>query len=210
MIPMPVIPDPVEGAVASPSLADYRMREFLTSCNAPELHYETKISMAVRWVAKVDELRESLKAAGAVVCVCGPRGTGKTQAAVEVMKELWMRYDRPLYRTVLEFTFKLRSTFGSGVSEEVVMAQHISPWLLVLDELQVRNDKEFTNDRLTYIVDARYRAKKRTLLISNLMPRRLAKGDDGCFEDNVGPSIASRIQDFGKVIVFDGPSWRAR
>lgn len=207
---MPSIPPMSADAVPAPGVLDYRMMQFKASCNVPELHHDTRVLDSPNWTGKFNELREALKKEAAVVCICGPRGTGKTQASVEVMRELFRDNRFPLYRTVLEFTFKLRASFGTSTSEEVVMAQHISPWLLVLDELQVRNDKEFVNDRLTYIVDARYRAKKRTLLVSNLMPRKLAREGDGCFEDNVGPSIASRIQDFGAVIVFDGPSWRKR
>ncbi len=189
-------------------LDDWRERAFRASCNPPIRHCEVSPEPGQKWAANRARIMDALQAAGSVVCVSGPRGGGKTQAAVDIMRELHKRNVFPLYRTALEFFYLLRATFGSDTSEGVVMAQHISPALLVLDEVQVRGETAFELDRLTYLVDARYRANRRTLLITNLPPRAKASGGP-CVEDSLGASIISRMTETGALILFDGDNWRA-
>lgn len=187
---------------------DWRERIFRESCNPPIRHCEVSEQQGKNWASNRSSVASALINHGAVVCVSGPRGSGKTQAAVSIMRQYHARNAFPLYRTALEFFYLLRATFGSDRSEGVVMAQHISPALLVIDEVQVRGDTAFELDRLTYLVDARYRANRRTLLITNLPPRTKA-GSGTCVEDSLGASIISRMSETGALIIFDGDNWRA-
>ena len=203
---MPEIPTPSPDAIPE---VDYREKAFRESCNAPVRHIETKCRQDNDWAMLAALTMTALRGVGAIVCVCGTRGTGKTQAAVQIMRDFHRSNLFPLYRTALELFYQLRATMGSDVSEMTVMNQHVSPALLVIDEVQVRGETTFELDRLTYLIDARYRANKRTLLISNLPTRKTAKGG-ACIEDNLGASIVSRIQETGKVIVYDCESFRLK
>ncbi len=70
----------------------------------------------------------------------------------------------------------------------------------MIDELQLRSETAAEEVKLSEIVDARYKEKKDTLLISNL-----AVED---FNKMVGASIASRINETGEVHLCNWESFR--
>jgi len=73
--------------------------------------------------------------------------------------------------------------------------------LLVIDEVQERGETEFENQKLTAIIDARYRQQRPTLMIGNYKNKAE-------FAASISPSIVSRIQECGGAIHCDWPSFR--
>lgn len=203
---IPSIPPPID-IVPSEELP-YNERMFRASCNVNPLHYTRVVEPVPEWTALLSKVAELLARPSAIVVATGPRGTGKTQAAAEIMRAYHRANRFPLYRTAKEFFGLLRASFSSSeTSEHTIIAQHIAPQLLVLDEIQVRGDTTYELDTLTHLIDARYAAMKRKLLISNLPKRSTANGGP-CIEDSLGASIISRIQETGAVVVFDCKSFR--
>jgi len=122
-----------------------------------------------------------------LMAVGGPRGTGKTMLASGLVR-LFCQCGKPaLYRT----TKQLMDEVGGVPWEEKerVRALHRRQDLLVLDEVQVRDDRAWQDNELTELIDARYRDGKATLLISNLESEAL--------KDNLGDSIWRRLIETG-------------
>lgn len=161
----------------------------------------------------------------------GERGTGKTQIAAELGRvafgraaaldpyqpaayagEGWeARYkaDQRIREEVkwaarwinaldLFATMKMRNL---EAGEGAAIAAWSRPGLLVIDEAQERGDTEFEQRMLTNLIDKRYGMLKDTLIISNLSP--------DAFGTAMGPSIMSRMQQCGGMMVCDWPSYRA-
>jgi DNA replication protein DnaC len=74
------------------------------------------------------------------------------------------------------------------------------PGLLVIDELQERGETAFEDRLLTHLIDARYGAKRPTILIANLSKDELGK--------SLGPSIVDRASENGRRIDFTWNSYR--
>lgn len=183
------------------------------------------------WDAKDRELRRSIGTA-CLIALVGQRGTGKTQMAASVCLYAFTRaalneppevstytgdhwqlhYERDKrirsdtvwaarYTTVLDMFADIRmNNLASGESSAI--AKWVRPGLLVIDEAQERGDTEFEQRVLTNLIDKRYGMMKDTIIISNLDPEALGK--------SLGPSIMSRMQETGKIIVCDWPSFRAK
>jgi len=146
---------------------------------------------------------------GFLVAFNGSRGTGKTRAAVSVMKQACLlaarrneQHRRPaLYAKTVEFYLSIRAAFGKDDRTE---ADTLRPYqevgLLVLDEIQERGATEWEDRILNYVIDKRYDNGLDTILISNLKPED--------FSRNVGPSISSRIVEKGELFSFTNPSFR--
>lgn len=140
---------------------------------------------------------------GAIIGLVGPRGTGKTQMAVEVIKGYLAANYIAMYVKAMDIFLSIRESYGAAAnsSERRAVEYWMGGDLLVIDELQVRGETEWENRLLTHIVDKRYDAMKTTLLVANYTPDELAEA--------VGASIARRIEECGGVIECDWESWKS-
>lgn len=170
----------------------------------------------VQWLAAANKSLKLLTAGGIVV-LFGDRGPGKTRMAYELAHqagypdpmmqsrdEAFPRKRPAVYRTAMGIFLEIRDTFRrtSSVSEMDVINELKNAVLLVIDEIQERAETPFEDQKLTAIIDARYREGRPTLLIGNFKnSRELAA--------SISPSIVSRIQEGGGAIHCDWPSFRA-
>lgn len=139
----------------------------------------------------------------------GPRGTGKTQFAVQAcavsINAQWPdKKDLPRYTHAMDLFLRIREAFrsDSSMSEREALKMYTSPKLLVIDEIQERGQTAWEDRMLTYVVDARYAAMKDTILIGNVLGTKLA--------ETIGDSIYSRATECGGLIEFTGPSHRKK
>jgi len=172
----------------------------------PKRHVEAMKSL--EWSA--DVLAKLEAACGGLIdggslTLLGGRGTGKTQAAVQLAawwidlrakdgRSTSVRYARmfDLLHTVKHAAYdeRLRGPLDSWASVG----------LLIIDEI---NEQRLTNDDALWFVtlfDRRYAAMRPTILIGNTMPSEMPKV--------VGPSVWSRLQETGRLLVCDWPSFR--
>ena len=95
----------------------------------------------------------------------------------------------------------IKESYGEkGGTESNAFFPFIQPRLLVLDEVQVRNDTVWEDNALTYLLDRRYGEQRSTILISNLSVDSFVK--------SIGDSIVSRLEESGAVIVCNWESFR--
>lgn len=146
---------------------------------------------------------------GTTVALLGPRGTGKTQAAVEVIRRVCADStpEKPrstLYTTAAEIFQFIRSSYGPErrITEQVAISRFITPGLLVIDELQEAKGSDFEKQMLTLIMDKRYGFMRGTIFIANLEPK--------AFFANVGSSIQDRMDEGGGHLVFKWQSFRTQ
>lgn len=139
-------------------------------------------------------------AAGGIVALIGPRGTGKTRLSAEAVRNY--APDAAVYTTAMELFLRIRASFGkaSRESEAEIVAELAKADLLVLDEVQERGNSAWEDRLLTHILDRRYGAMAPTIVIANLTEEALV----GC----LGESIISRLMETGGILEIDGPSHR--
>ena len=139
---------------------------------------------------------------GMIVSMLGDRGTGKTQLAICLCRELHQRKKTFRYVTAYEMFSSIKETYrdDSQISEDVVMRYLINPELLVIDELNEANRTTWEGHVLTHLVDIRYQKERDTLLVSNYRRDQ--------FDDAVGDSIVSRIEETGGYIECRWGSFR--
>ncbi|MDP6367996.1 MAG: hypothetical protein QF615_00200 [Planctomycetota bacterium] len=147
----------------------------------------------------------------------GPRGTGKTQMAVELGLTLDRQFvlDNPghtfsslsqqapaqKYYVLGQLLDLQKATFGRDIrpaDTPIGKAEQVD--LLVLDEVQEIVQTEWQLTTVTRLIDARYQALKRTILIGNLTPSGLSQA--------LGSSITSRMTETGLLVPCDWPSFR--
>ena len=175
--------------------------EILERSGLPKRHLELKTRHGRFWQALEGRLLSSIRT-GFTTALLGPRGVGKTQLAVSVARAVAQTGRQAVYRTVTELLqeVSLRYCDEQRISEKSAWNRFRKPALLVIDELQLRSETAAEEVKLSEIVDARYKEKKDTLLISNL-----AVED---FNKMVGASIASRINETGEVHLCNWESFR--
>lgn len=148
---------------------------------------------------------------GGIVVLHGKRGTGKTQMAAEIARSKRFPFDAANgperkrsahYQTAMRFFLTVRTTFkkNSDRTELEIIDRMTDPGLLVIDELQERGETAFEDRLLTHLIDARYGARRATILIANLSKEELGK--------SLGPSIVDRIHENGRCIDFTWSSYR--
>jgi len=148
---------------------------------------------------------------GGILILHGKRGTGKTQMAAEIARSKRFPFDAVTglewkrsahYQTARRFFLTVRATFkkASDKTELEIIDRMTEPGLLVIDELQERGETAFEDRLLTHLIDARYGAKRPTILIANLSKDELGK--------SLGPSIVDRASENGRRIDFTWNSYR--
>lgn len=150
-------------------------------------------------LSKARALLPRLRSGGAIIIVIGDRWTGKTVLATYLAGML--RSGR--YVKACDLFRRLRSTFSkdSALREWDVLKPYVETDFLVIDEVQERKkDSEFEMVTLTNLIDKRYDAMRRTLLIANLK--------EDALNEYLGASIISRAErSGGGIVVCDWPSY---
>lgn len=182
-------------------IARDRRALIVSKCGLPPLHMERQVRTHPEWSSKLATLR-SMLGTGFIVALLGIRGTGKTQMAVELARDVinadkWARYVR-----VRDLMLRIRRGFQpDGEKEADIIAPLLACRLLILDEAHERAESDAETVAMANIIDHRYAAKRDCLIISNHEPDR--------FRESVGTSIYERIVERGGVIVCDWPSFRS-
>lgn len=174
-------------------------QQALREARLPARHLAKREFNGDEWRATFEHVKGMI-GNGVIIGLCGGRGTGKTQLAVEIARGmLGARTCR--YAKAIEIFMSLRGSFRDGGNEEQAVASWCAPALLVIDEAHVRGETAFEDRMLTHVIDKRYDALRDTLLISNQTPDEFVK--------SLGPSIASRMNESGGLIECTWASYRS-
>jgi DNA replication protein DnaC len=139
----------------------------------------------------------------------GNVGTGKTLLACGMLTD--ETYDRDgtymedgLYCTVAQLMRRIKMTWKkeSAETEQDVFSKLAKLGLLVIDEIGVQFNSDTERCLLTELINDRYNAQQRTILVSNLTLKE--------FTQVVGERIVDRFREGGKVLVFDWASERGK
>lgn len=121
----------------------------------------------------IDNLKDNLEM-GKCIVMCGGVGTGKTHLAVSVAHEAMAQGKTAVYTTVSNLILKIRDTWGTGKTMEMVDT-FASADLLILDEVGVQAGTENEKNILFDVLNARYSDMKATIVLSNLTQSDVAK-----------------------------------
>lgn len=183
-----------------------RAGEYWAKSRIPLRHKNTRADFELHlpWAEAMRKIQKVFNAtAGSIVVLLGGRGTGKTQAAVEMLRYSANKGCTCRYATAMDFFQEIKGTFSNDATdnESRVLRDFTTPDVLCLDELQVRTESGWENNLLTHMIDKRYQFQRSTILIANIVPEEL--------KDRVGDSIYSRTMETGGVVLFIGPSFRS-
>ena len=134
----------------------------------------------------------------------GPRGTGKTQLAVDVMQGYARRTALSVkYVKLFGMALEIKESFDSKtVSERDVILKYSKPHFLVIDEIHEKLDSDWARSIFTHLIDLRYDDMKSTIMIGNV------EVDE--FEKIVGASVYSRLKETGGVVNCNWKSFRTK
>lgn len=185
---------------------DPRTVQLWREAGIPLRHVKTTVDWAGNpsWSCQTRKMLACFKQRpDAMFSLIGPNGTGKTQAAVELIRVAVADGHPCLYQTATDIFRHVKSAYSNDEPEARAMRKFVAPTVLILDEIHVRKmESEWESNILTDLIDRRYNAMKCTLMASNL--------DVDSFRDCVGDSIYSRLTHTGGFLLYEGPSFRAR
>jgi DNA replication protein DnaC len=188
------------------------VRRRLVTADLPTAIYENRSPIT-------DEPRTRLAAAAAAVIsgkgkpwafVSGGCGTGKTYSICRVVERFIRAGGRARYTTFNDLCLEIRGTYNkkANKTELDVLESYQQTPLLVLDDVGVEKQSEFSAATLFALLDYRYRRAMKTILISNFAPsqlaRRLARGDEAMSAER----IVDRIREFATWTEVKGKSLR--
>lgn len=134
---------------------------------------------------------------------CGKPGTGKTHLSVGIGLHAIEWNKTVLFTTVQRMVRRVKDSWRSDSkeSESDVVDLHVSPDLLILDEVGVQFGTDFERNLLFDVLNERYEKRLPTLLLSNLPAQEI--------KAFLGERVFDRLrEDGGKCIPFDWESYR--
>lgn len=137
--------------------------------------------------------------AGDSVLMLGKPGTGKTQMAVCVAMNLCRGLRSVRYFKAADMYGQTREALNAW-SEQDAIKRVFAPDLLIIDEAGQSRLSEYEQRTLFRIYDARYDARKATIIISNQTKPELAR--------SIHPALADRFAESATVIEPTWPSFR--
>jgi DNA replication protein DnaC len=174
----------------------------LQRAQIPERHSQQLLRVAPEWTAASDGIQAGL-GSGMLIALLGIRGAGKTQLAVEAIRQTVNQGGSGRYVKAMDLLIRFREAFRKdGPAERQVLEEFAYPDLLVIDALEERGQTEFEDRMIAHLIDLRYDACLDTILISNQTRE--------AFAESVGKSAISRIHETGRVIECNWASFRQR
>ena len=153
------------------------------------------------WLDQLLEISEEI-GSGFIVVLHGARGTGKTQLAVNLIREACIEQRPARYTTAMSLFFALRATYkpDEGRTEAAVVRDYVEPQLLVVDEIHERGESSWEDRTLGHILNERYARCLDTVLVTNETAKAAA--------ESLGASITDRVRECGWLVSCDWPSFR--
>lgn len=185
----------LELAAIPPRFADRILANYRPSCDAAGRALSAVTEYAKDFGAALD--------AGTCLILCGGVGTGKTHLAIGIAREV-LAQDRPVvYTSVMAAVRAVKDTYRRDAdrSEAEVIAEFVSPDLLILDEVGVQFGSDTEKLILFEIINGRYERFRPTVVVSNLAKDSLVQF--------LGERVIDRLREGGgRLVVFDWPSYR--
>jgi len=147
----------------------------------------------VQWQACRKKLGANL-GKGIMIAMLGDRGTGKTQLAVDLVRQACECGHPATYVIAIPFFLELRADCAADALN--ALERYVAPPLLVIDELGLRSHSRWEDNTLTTLFDLRYGGLKDTLLLSNEKPDR--------FAETIGKSTMQRLLERGGHLTPNG------
>lgn len=142
-----------------------------------------------------------------VAMISRKNGSGKTQSAIEVIRDAAKRGVSVAYVRAMELFMALKfSTAESFDSPKLAKFSRVG--LLVIDEVQINTaswakaGEEFAQDMLTTLIDSRYGAGRSTIIIGNC--------DADGLVNLIGSNAHSRLIECGGVAIFETDNFREK
>lgn len=180
-----------------------RARELFAGAKAEEVKTRDFAKRAFPRIPEgaIARLASKLSARGGSAILCGPRGTGKTTLAC------WLGITTALehggtqrYAVWPDVTDEERSRFRAEEHKASPILALRKPDFLVLDEIDSDLRTDFSANQLARLIDHRYGAFLRTVLIVNAAPDEL--------QAVLGAAVLSRMNDTGGILHFDLEPYR--
>ncbi|MBF0339433.1 MAG: ATP-binding protein [Magnetococcales bacterium] len=148
------------------------------------------LKVAKRYATTLDDRIDQ----GDCLVFCGRPGTGKSHLASSIIQLAINEGKTAAYLSVYDLILTARSTYGNrnGPTLKEELQALIDVDLLALDEVGVKSGSE-DGWLIASLIDARYRKKKPSIVISNLSPDAL--------EEYLGERIMDRLRDGKGVVV---------
>jgi DNA replication protein DnaC len=180
-----------------------KVRDLMEKWNAPRRHLQNsnKVDRSGEW-GKTESWIKSQIGKGYFIALIGKRGPGKTQLAVEAMIHHTQNLRTARYITATSFLMRVKGTYkpSEREDEDDVLTMFARPSLLVIDEYAKRGETEWEDRLLFELLDRRYGEYRDTILIANQTKEE--------FEQSIGPSLASRMDESGGIIECTWESFR--
>lgn len=106
---------------------------------------------------------------GRPILLYGPPGTGKTHLACAAGLHLKLAGGwTVIYSNAADIVRAIRSTYDDDtMTEKTAFAKFIKPDLLIMDEVGVGKDSDFSRETLHTVISKRYDARKPTIFVTN-------------------------------------------
>jgi DNA replication protein DnaC len=153
---------------------------------------------------------EKMHSRGVCMVLRGNVGTGKNHLACAIARQVSAHGYSSLLLTVAEAIQRIRATWGGGdrdrqspESHTEIIERFSDVNLLILDEVGRQYGSEAERINLFEVIDARYRAMRPTIIISNLPPAEIST--------YLGGAAYDRLRENDGILVnFDWESHRGR
>jgi len=172
----------------------------------PERHIQ-KLSDGLygRGLDRARELWPKIQQLDTLVFLVGDRGPGKTQIATWWASELVRSVTSSVrYVKCADLIGEIKATWHDGGkrvgTEQDVMRKFRRAKYLVIDEFHERGSSDWESRCLINLIDHRYDAMLATVIIANLSEEKAM--------EEINPSLISRAQQTGGMVVCDWESYR--
>ncbi len=132
----------------------------------------------------------------------GTWGNGKSHLAAAIVHAVKAQGHTAVFASVPEVLSRIRATYNDEAreTEAQLMFGLREAKLTVLDDLGAEKKSKWTLEKVYELIDARYRARRPTIVTSNLTPEELEK--------QIGPRAYDRLLEMCKVTLNEGTSYR--